>query len=890
MSKKTFWKSDWFLGLAASVIVLLSGNSDLLQSLERKAYDIGVGATSRNPSEKVAVIAIDKQSLDNIGRWPWSREVMADMVDKLAAAKAKVIATTVLYSEPQLDAGLSYIRKLTELYVQAGGTLPAAVTPTAEPAENVSPANMPAAAPEAAAVLPVSPAQAEPVPASTPLSQMGALLSEAETKLSTDRRLAESFGKAGNVALPILFKIGEPRGRPDKELPDYVKKNAVKANPTGFAPIPTSETDALVIEPLGQSAAVIGHLNTTPDVDGGIRSEPLVVGYFDQLYPALSLMIAAKSLNLGVNDIQVQLGNSVRLGNLKIGTDADTRMNTFFYKDAGGKPAFQVDSFFDVKSGKISYDKYRDKIVLIGPTAAGVGSVHPTPVSPAMSDVLVLAHSVSSLLSEHFFVVPAWAFWAEKAALLLVAAYLIALLPRLKAGMGAGVTAGILVLLLATHFVLMTTQLLWLQLMIPATLLLFGHLLLTTKHFLLTERGKEKSDLESSESNRMLGLAYQGQGQLDTAFDKFRRCPLDDHLMENLYNLALDFERKRQFNKAEAVFRYMSDYNPKFRDLEQRLNRAKQMSETVILGGTGGVRSNASMLDGGGNVEKPMLGRYQIEKELGKGAMGVVYLGRDPKINRIVAIKTMALSQEFEGDELAEVKERFFREAETAGRLNHQNIVTMYDAGEEHDLAYIAMEFLKGKDLVPYTKPGHLLPLEKVVSIVTRVADALSYAHENHVVHRDIKPANIMYEPESDQVKVTDFGIARITDSSKTKTGMVLGTPSYMSPEQLSGKKIDGRSDLFSLGVTLYQLASGKLPFEGESMAQLMFKIANEPPEDIRAINPNIPAALAKIIDKALTKDAEQRYQVGAELARDLRQCLPQGNSKPAGSGQSENN
>jgi len=158
------------------------------------------------------------------------------------------------------------------------------------------------------------------------------------------------------------------------------------------------------------------------------------------------------------------------------------------------------------------------------------------------------------------------------------------------------------------------------------------------------------------------------------------------------------------------------------------------------------------------------------------------------------------------------------------------------------------------------------------------------------VVHRDIKPANIMYEPESDQVKVTDFGIARITDSSKTKTGMVLGTPSYMSPEQLSGKKIDGRSDLFSLGVTLYQLASGKLPFEGESMAQLMFKIANEPPEDIRAINPNIPAALAKIIDKALTKDAEQRYQVGAELARDLRQCLPQGNSKPAGSGQSENN
>jgi serine/threonine protein kinase len=184
-----------------------------------------------------------------------------------------------------------------------------------------------------------------------------------------------------------------------------------------------------------------------------------------------------------------------------------------------------------------------------------------------------------------------------------------------------------------------------------------------------------------------------------------------------------------------------------------------------------------------------MLGRYEIEKELGKGAMGVVYLGRDPKINRVVAIKTMALSQEFEADELVEVKERFFREAETAGRLNHANIVTMFDAGEEHDLAYIAMEFLKGKDLVPYAKPGNLLPLPRVMSIVARVADALSYAHENNVVHRDIKPANIMYEPESDQVKVTDFGIARITDSSKTKTGMVLGTPSFMSPEQLAGKE-----------------------------------------------------------------------------------------------------
>ncbi|MCZ7654246.1 MAG: serine/threonine-protein kinase [Rhodocyclaceae bacterium] len=695
-------------------------------------------------------------------------------------------------------------------------------------------------------------------------------------KLNSDRRLGEAIAKAGNVVLPMLFRLGEPRGRPDRPLPDFIKKNAITQIEKGedIPPLLTSDVEVPLVEELGRGAAAIGHLNVNPDVDGGIRTEPLVLAHFSEVYPALSLMIAAKSLNLGVADIKVRLGDTVSLGNLKIGTDPVMQMNTFFYKDRDGRPAFQVDSFFDVASGKIPLDKYRDKIVLIGPTAAGVGSIFVTPVSPAMPSVLMQAHTVSSILQEHFFVVPTWGWMVERLAFLLVAVYLIALLPRLKAGMGAGVTAGLFVVLIAMHFVLMTSQLMWLQLMVPAALLLLGHLLLTTKRFLVTERGKEKSEADSAESNRMLGLAFQGQGQLDMAFDKFRKCPLDNAVMENLYNLALDFERKRQFNKAESVFRYMADFNRNSATWSRSSSRAKAMSETVILGGGGRSTAQGTMILEGGQVEKPMLGRYQVEKELGKGAMGVVYLGRDPKINRVVAIKTMALSQEFEEDELQDVKERFFREAETAGRLNHPNIVTIFDAGEEHDLAYIAMEFLKGKDLVPYTKSGNLMPIAKVMDIAARVADALSYAHQNSVVHRDIKPANIMYEPESDAVKVTDFGIARITDSSRTKTGMVLGTPSYMSPEQLAGKKIDGRSDLFSLGVMLFQMVSGKLPFEGDSMAQLMFKIANEPHPHVRDFNPQVPECLAAIIDKALAKDNVQRYQTGAELAADLRACM----------------
>jgi len=166
--------------------------------------------------------------------------------------------------------------------------------------------------------------------------------------------------------------------------------------------------------------------------------------------------------------------------------------------------------------------------------------------------------------------------------------------------------------------------------------------------------------------------------------------------------------------------------------------------------------------------------------------------------------------------------------------------------------------------------------LPKTLSVIARVAEALDYAHRQNVVHRDIKPANIMYDAQADSVKVTDFGIARITDSSKTKTGMVLGTPSYMSPEQLAGKKIDGQSDLFSLGVTLYQLACGSLPFQGESMTQLMFKIANEPPIDLFGINPALPECLAAIINKSLAKDVAARFRSGEEMAQALRQCATQ--------------
>jgi eukaryotic-like serine/threonine-protein kinase len=836
MKKEGFWSKDWFFGLVIVLVVLgLSATTGTFNALETKAYDWGVAATSKSPSDRVAVLAIDEQSIANLGRWPWSREIHANMIDKLAAAKVKVIGHTVFFFEPQKDPGLLYINKLLEVY---GKNAPA--TPEAN---------------------------AKPVPVNPLLAEFGPILQEAEQTLNADRRLAESIKKANNVVLPLNLGATElqPNGKPDKPLPDYVKGSLVPGGASGG--IFASDRPGYPIELLGSVAAAVGDLSLTYDSDGGVRREITTVDFFtSQQFPSLALAIAAKSLNLAAKDVRVTPGESVSLGNLRIITDELGLMFPYFYKEINAKPAMPIDSFFDVYSGKIPAAKYQDKIVLIGATAAGIGQQTVTPIGP-LTAVETLAHSVSSILQQHFFRTPTWGIWVRLLALVLVAAYLIAVLPKLRAGPAAMLTTGVFVALLGSHFALMVGPGIWVQLMLPASLLVIGHALLTTKRFLVTERGKEQSDIAGAESNRMLGLAFQQQGQLDMAFDKFRKCPIDEQVLENIYSLALDFERRRQFNKAESAFMYINTHDPKFRDVAERMNRAKAMSETIILGGSAQARSSQATMMLSGAGEKPTLGRYTIEKELGKGAMGVVYLGKDPKIGREVAIKTMALSTEFEGEELQEAKDRFFREAESAGRLDHPNIVRIFDAGDEHDLAYIAMEFLKGKDLVDNTKIPNLLPFDEMCDIFEKVASALNHAHQQGVFHRDIKPANIMYDPESKTPKVADFGIARVTDSSKTKTGMVLGTPSYMSPEQLAGKKIDGRSDLFSLGVSFYQMACGRLPFTGESMTQLMFAIANEQAPNILEFNPALPDWVKDFIDQALAKDVEQRFQDGNEFA-----------------------
>ena len=878
------WKSDWLVGLLLTVVFLLLTMTGILQGMERASYDLGIRHATRAPSEKISIIAIDEESIANLGRFPWPRDIYAQLHESLIDGGAKVIGQTLFFSEPQIDPGLEYITQLRSAFERSNiATVPDSIAQLEQTIKasrklvrGKRDAKGRAAVDRISSFLAESPLKTS---LNTELKEYLARLTSAEAVLNTDRKLADSMQIANNVVLSMQYLPGAQLGHPDQALPDYVRvnklpeTNLIQETDIGqgssiqmvhaFAPIPI----------LGEAAAGIGALVSTPDVDGAIRAEPLLVNYYGDYYPSMALLLAAKSLNLTVDDIKPVFGKGISLGRLRINTDSKSLMNTFFYRDHdSGSPAFPVDSFFDVLQGKVPASKYKNKIVLVGATALGIGDNMVTPIDPAMPPVLTLAHSVSSILNEDFVIQPGWGSYATLGAYMLVALYLMLALPRMSAAIGFTLTALLFIAFVTTEYLLLTREGAWIRLMLPSLLLVGGHLLLTTKRFLITERGKARLDIESAETNRMLGLSMQGQGQLDMAFEKFRKLPVDQSALELLYNLALDYERKRQFNKATSVYGYMMEHDVSFRDVEARSKRARVMEETVLLGGGAGSTNGKLILESNG-VQKPMLGRYEIERELGKGAMGSVYLGKDPKISRVVAIKTLALSQEFEGDALIRVKERFFREAETAGRLNHPNIVTIFDAGEEHDLAYIAMEFLKGSDLTRYTVKNRLLPVSKVLDLIKRTAVGLAYAHNNNIVHRDIKPANIMWDPESDSMKITDFGVARITNASKTKTGAILGTPPYMSPEQLAGKKVGGQSDLFSLGVMLYHLVTGELPFKGEPIATLIYQITNEQHPSAADINPNVPRCVCTIINRAMEKDTNKRYKTGMQMATDIGKC-----------------
>jgi serine/threonine-protein kinase len=498
-------------------------------------------------------------------------------------------------------------------------------------------------------------------------------------------------------------------------------------------------------------------------------------------------------------------------------------------------PRVEVESLLDPVTDK---SMFRDATVFVDASPALIGSVATLPSGQFATISEITASLLADVEQDRTVIAPGWVRAMEWLLPALLAIVAVLFLPDRTRKDIAVVTGVAVVLLLLFETLLL--YVLHVRIDLGRPMLIFvGAAALS-----IWLAGDEKKELRDAFKR---GNDFLAAGRLEPAFAEFRRCQPSETVATVMYKLSLAFEEQAKPERAEAVLEWMKR--------------------------THGDKPATSSLKPENTVGPQRLGRYVIERRIGRGAMGAVYLAKDPRINRPVALKAIPIEKEFEDDELREARLRFYREAESAGRLAHPNIITVFDAGEDKGLAYIAMEFVPGIPLKKFTDPKKLLAPKRALELCAQTAEALDYAHNQGVIHRDIKPANLIYNPKEGSLKITDFGVARMTDGNATKTGIVLGTPMYMSPEQLNAEKLTGLSDLFSLGVTLYELLAGEVPFQASNIAVLMTRITSDDPAPISQRRAGIPPSIDTVLAKALAKNPEDRFSCGAEMAIALRNC-----------------
>ncbi len=560
-----------------------------------------------------------------------------------------------------------------------------------------------------------------------------------------------------------------------------------------------------------------GFVGIKPDRDGVLRRSDLWLLNDGVKSPSLALAIAfdnvdsSVSLRLSSADDAIYLSNYVELPRVAVA---------------------------DLLNGSVDQEVLRGATVFVDSSPALVGAAALLPSGQFVTQSEITASLLANIEHDQAVIAPSWINALEWLAPLLLAIVAVLFLPD-RSRNDIAVLAGFSLALLLLIEVMML-YVLHLRIDLGRPILVF--LGVTSLCFWLV-RDEKKETVNAFRR----GSDFLSAGRLEPAFAEFRRCPPSETLATLMYKLSLAFEQQAKPERAEAVLEWMK--------------RTHSSAVTHLA-----ARDKASGIP-------QRLGRYVIERRIGRGAMGAVYLAKDPRINRPVALKAIQIQKEFEDEELKEARLRFYREAESAGRLAHPNIITVFDAGEDKGLAYIAMEYVPGIPLKQFTDPKKLLAPKRALELCASTAEALDYAHNMGVIHRDIKPANLMYNPKEGSLKITDFGVARMTDNNRTKTGIVLGTPMYMSPEQLGAEDITGHSDLFSLGVTLYELLAGEAPFHATNIAVLMTKITTEDPAPISTRRAGIPPSVDSVLAKALAKRPADRFTSGSEMAIALRNC-----------------
>lgn len=821
--------------------ISLLGEWPPLQLPELKLYDQMLKLKPMAPPGRVVIVAIDDASIQELGMWPWPRTTMAQGLRRLSEYGAEAVGIATVYTAPAANPALTEIRHL-QTTLQSD---------TSARRKNTN---------------------------RRIVQQLNAI----EHRIDEDRILMDAVRAGHNMVLPFRLTQTRPGNDspspmsgllrinslaiPDQashqpnDLQEQAKAFLRRWQPSAADPRHVTET----FRALAGKAAALGAVNLSADADHIVRQVQLLWPYQKRYLPALSLQLALKALGQPFRKIILNPEScnpyGFCAGDAAIPTDADYRMRIAYHQ-----PPVRLNRipFADLLAGRVDPAILKGQVAVVGVTAKTLTPTYATPFADRAAPAEIMAAAVDTILRKDHLIRPRWAPLAEGAVLLYFLFFLLLVIPRVRLTIGALILAVFLATCGGAAVLAFVQAGYWFRLFPPVLLCLAGFSLIGFRQV------ARRLKAENMELNRALGLSFQTQGMLDMALEKFMQCPAEDKTVRRLlYNLGLDFERKRMADKALTVYERIVQAGG-YRDAKRRFRRLTADSHPL----TAVTRPDAPIatLKLSDTETRPTFGRYEIREELGQGAMGTVYLGLDPKINRQVAIKTIGYGN-IPPEDLDDIKTRFRREAEAAGKLSHPNIVTIYDVGEEHDTAYMAMELLDGCDLTACCHHDHLRPVPEVLDIMAAVAEALGYAHKAGVIHRDIKPANIMRLKDG-RIKVTDFGIAKVLNSAKTRTGIVMGTPSYMSPEQVGGKKIDGRSDLFSLGIVFYEMLTGQKPFAGENLTSLMYAVAKAPYRPLTEIVPDLPAGCVAIVNKLLNKGVTRRYKTAEQALGAIRQC-----------------
>ncbi len=803
--------SSYILCLLISILVVALYINDFapLVRLEWKIQDILYSFRGKtNYSSDIVLVNIDDKTLSQYGRWPWHRDKIGDLLAAVGSGQPKTVLLDILFDQNVNEDTLGY------------------------------------------------------------------------TKI-----LAGQMSWMKNVVLPYEIIRGDFRSS-RLSSPKYLYNSSVPVNnDLGIL----EENSALLTQKvflppdeLCQYAAGLGFKYSIFDTDRKIRWEPLVSYYEGYYYPSAALLASAGYLGFNSSAINVYGGKYIRIGSRQIPTNNQGQLFLNYNKPGA---SFAQISAADILNDKSSPAAFKDKLVIVSVTADQVADFFPTPVSSNLSETEKTANVIENIVHNNYMKRMDSSPGTDLLILFLLGGAFAFVLPRVSLLYRMVILVIVLFLLANLNFILFNSF-----------KILMRSLYIGLEVFLLV--------LASPILDEDLLNRFAFGKKPEPAKAKIKRTPLTsagipDRASENRPQRGLGQEKvSTAIVENQGV---MNSNETSSRTAAGTIGGMTTPAETVktnkppIIEEISPLAEPATEASPGPKKEElrkeeeydfdrdnyvppstpgkgfdpqsiKNLGRYRIVEEIGKGAMGTVYKGVDPAINRYVALKTIRLDFVHDPEELEELKERLFREARAAGKLSHPNIVTIYDVGNEGMLQYIAMEYLQGQTLEDMIRRKVKFNYRIIAQIISQVCLALDYAHSQGIVHRDIKPANIMVLNDY-TVRVMDFGIARVDSSSMTRTGVAMGTPNYISPEQLQGKPVDHRTDIFSLGVMMYEMLVHRRPFRGENLTTLIYNIVNAEPEPPSAVDKAVPLLFDRVVMKALRKNPEERYQKAGEVA-----------------------